>query len=62
MVQEHIDRHRNALLEVIDNFNVLTPSGAQQFRGVLVDTPIAERNTPPAFNVRTAKNFDYAAR
>ena len=62
MLQEHIDRHRTALLEFMDHFKVLTPSGAQQFRWVLVDTPIVERNAPPAFNVRTDKNFDYAAR
>lgn len=62
MVQEHIERHRASLLEVMDNYDVLTPSGAQQFRGVLIDTPIVERYTPTALKVRTAKKFDYAAR
>jgi hypothetical protein len=62
MVQEHIERHRASLLEVMDNFDVLTPSGAQQFRGVLIDTPVVERYIPSAVKVRTAKKFDFAAR
>jgi hypothetical protein len=62
MVQEHIERHRASLLEVMDNFDVLTPSGGQQFRGVLIDTPIVERYVPSAVKVRTAKKFDFAAR
>jgi hypothetical protein len=62
MVQEHIERHRASLLEVMDNFDVLTPSGAQQFRGVLIDTPIVERYVPSAVKVRTAKKFDFATR
>ena len=61
MVQEHIDKHRTGLLEVMDNFDVLTPSGAQQFRGVLLNTPIVECYTTPAINMRTAKKFGYAA-
>jgi len=62
MVQEHIERHRTILLEIMDNFDLLTPSGAQQFRGVLIDTPIVERYVPSAVKVRTAKKFDFAAR
>ena len=64
MVQEHIEKHRTCLLAVMDNFDVLAPRGAQQFRGVLIDPPSVDRYTPApsALKIRTAKKFDYAAR
>jgi len=61
-VLRYVETHQESLTHVMDSFDELTSSGAQQFRGVLVQPPKVELRTSGARRTRLPKKLDYAAR
>jgi hypothetical protein len=61
-VLQYVDSHREALTNVMEDFDERTTPGEQRFRGVLVEPPKIEALPNAAARVRLPRKLDYAAR
>jgi hypothetical protein len=61
-VQQFIQKHGDAIAQVIDNLSAQTSPAEQQYRGVLVEPPKVESLPTPRKGVRLPRKLDYAAR
>ncbi|QBE61721.1 DUF3883 domain-containing protein [Pseudoduganella lutea] len=61
-VLRHVDRHREALQAVMDNFDAQVQPGEERYIGVLVERPQVVELPAPQQRTRLPRKLDYAAR